>query len=63
MEKYRQLIYREWLERGISNTSCVRLCDLVGAIRKNVWFSKVELKFIRRRSVKQSGKGSKVLKT
>ena len=46
---YRQRMHAVWKERGLQKITEQRLCDQARAIRKNEWFTLVELDEIRRR--------------
>ena len=46
---YRQRMHAVWKERGLPKITEQRLCDQARAIRKNEWFTSVELDEIRRR--------------
>ena len=46
---YRQRMHAVWKERGLQKITEQRLCDQARAIRKNEWFTSVELDQIRRR--------------
>ena len=46
---YRQRMHAVWKERGLPKITEQRLCDQARAIRKNEWFTFVELDEIRRR--------------
>ena len=46
---YRQRMHAVWKERGLQKITEQRLCDQARAIRKNEWFTSVELDEIRRR--------------
>ena len=45
---YRQRMMQEWKEHGVFEITKQRLCDQERAIRKNGWFSDLELENIRR---------------
>ena len=45
---YRQRMHKAWRERGMFSLSEQRLCDQARAIRKNEWFTMVELEEIKR---------------
>ena len=46
---YRQRMHAVWKERGLQKATEQRPCDQARAIRKNEWFTSVELDEIRRR--------------
>ena len=46
---YRKRMHDAWKERGLMNISEQRLCDQARMIRKNEWFTAVELEEIKRR--------------
>ena len=45
---YRQQMMQEWKKHGVFEITVQRLCDQARAIRKNGWFSDLELENIRR---------------
>ena len=45
---YKQRMFREWRDRGLLESTEQRVCDQVRAIRKNGWFSQLDLKTVKR---------------
>ena len=45
---YRQRMFREWRNRGLSESTEQRVCDQARAIRINGWLSQLELEAIKR---------------
>ena len=45
---YRKIMFREWKERGMFESTEQRLCDQAKAIRKNGWLSELEQEAIKR---------------
>ena len=54
---YRQRMHKAWRERGMFDLSEQRLCDQAKAIRKNIWFTMVELEEIRRSVINKDNEG------
>ena len=48
VREYRQRMHAVWKERGLQKVTEQRLCDQAKAIRKNEWFTSVELDEISR---------------
>ena len=46
---YRKRMFREWRERGMSESTEQRVCDQATTIRKKGWLSEPELEVIKRR--------------
>ena len=45
---YRKIMFREWKERRMFESTEQRVCDQAKAIRKNGWLSELELEVIKR---------------
>ena len=45
---YRQIMFREWRDRGFFESTEQRVCDQAKAIRRNGWLLQLELETIKR---------------